>query len=256
MLLNYRLKSGALLDATRISDGKLVGLKRVRKPIHPLEAEICQLFSSEPLASHPDNHCVPLYEVLDPPSDPDTIILVMPFLRKYDSPQLQTIGEVVEFFRQAFKGMQFIHKHCVAHRYAPLQSLILKAPRPSDRDGHRLNIMYDATTLYPDGHHPHPIYNYRKPDFTGRARHYTRTEYPPKYYWIDFGLSTRHDPESTSPPAETRIFGGDKSVPEFQPEAYKDSYNPFPTDVYYYVGNLIKTDFFDVSAAIHVLSTH
>jgi hypothetical protein len=107
--------------------------------------------------------------------------------------------------------------------------------------------MCDATTLYPHGHYPHPVYANRKPNFTGRVSHYTRTEYPPKYYWIDFGLSTRHDPESTSPPAETRIWGGDKSVPEFQLEVYKGSYNPFPTDVYY-VGNLIKTDFVDVSA--------
>jgi len=166
-----------------------------------------------------------LDEVLDHPTDLDTIILVMPFLRKYDSPELQTIGEAVEFFRQAFKGMQFIHKHHVAHR-----------------DGHRRNIMYDATSLYPDGHHPHPIYNNRKPNFKGRARHHTRTQCPPKYYWIDFGLSTRYDPESTSLPAETRIWGGDKSVPEFQ--KYKGTYNPFPTDVYY-VGNLVKTDFLD-----------
>jgi len=36
--------AGSLLDATRMSDGKLVGLKRVHKPIHPLEAEICQFF--------------------------------------------------------------------------------------------------------------------------------------------------------------------------------------------------------------------
>jgi len=168
-----------------------------------------------------------LYEVLDSPFDPDRIILVMPFLRRYDSPRILTVGEAVEFFRQAIKGMQFIHKHHVAHR-----------------DGHHRNIMCDATTLYPDGHYPHPVYANRKPNFKGRASHYTRTEYPPKYYWIDFGLSTRHDPESTSPPAETRIWGGDKSVPEFQPEVYKGSYNPFPTDVYY-VGNLIKTDFVD-----------
>jgi serine/threonine protein kinase len=110
-------KVGTLLDAVRASDGRRVGLKKVNKADHPFEAEIHAFFSSEPLISNPDNHCVPLYDVMDHPSEPDIIILVMPYLRKYDSPAFHTIGESVEFFRQAFKGLQFMHSHRVAHRY-------------------------------------------------------------------------------------------------------------------------------------------
>jgi len=217
--------NGSVLDAVRISDGKLVGLKQVDTALHPFEVGIHKFLTSEELASDPDNHCVPLYEVLQVPSTSNTVILVMPYLRRHGSPRIETFGEAVDFFRQAFKGMQFMHRHGVAHR-----------------DGHDGNLMYDGTPLYPDGFHPHPIYNHRKPDFTGRARHYTRTQVPIKYYWIDFGISNQYDPASTTTPAEDRIFGGDRTVPEYLD--YKGPCNPFPIDVYY-VGNLVKTNFID-----------
>jgi len=216
---------GSVLDAVRISDGKLVGLKRVDTLLHPSEVEIHKFLTSEALASDPDNHCVPLYEVLQVPSQADTVIIVMPYLRRYNSPRMETFGEAVDFFRQAFKGMQFMHRHGVAHR-----------------DGHGGNLMYDGAPLYPEGHHPHPLYNHRKPDFTGRAKHYTRTQVSPKYYWIDFGISNRYDPDSTTPPSEERIWGGDETIPEYL--NYKGPCNPFPIDIYY-VGNPIKTNFID-----------
>ena len=56
----------------------------------------------------------------------------MPLLRKFNTPKLETVGEAVEFFRQAFEvclslasmmcpqtqhqGLQFMHEHHVAHR--------------------------------------------------------------------------------------------------------------------------------------------
>ena len=100
-----------------MSDGKLIGLKKVAKSLHPFEATIGQLLSSEPLSSDPDNHCVPIYDVLQVPDADDYIIIVMPFLRDYNSPNFETIGEVVDFFGQALRGMQFMHNHHVAHRF-------------------------------------------------------------------------------------------------------------------------------------------
>lgn len=66
------MKWASLLGATRTSDGKLVMLKRVSKSMHPYEAEIGQFFSSEPLSSHPRNHCVRITEILQDPEDDDT----------------------------------------------------------------------------------------------------------------------------------------------------------------------------------------
>jgi hypothetical protein len=104
-----------------------------------------------------------------------------------------------------------------------------------------MNIMMDARDLYAEPYHP--VEPHMKRDFSGRVKRYTRTQRPPKYYFIDFGLSRRYDPREANP-LEYPIFGGDKTVPEFQNNA-DVPVNPFPTDVYY-LGNVIKEEFMDV----------
>ncbi len=86
------------MDATRISDGKPVMLKRLLVEEGPYEHDINKLFSTEPLASNPKNHCVQLLDVIDLPGDPP--ILVHPLLRPFYDPPLQTYGEFVTFFAQ------------------------------------------------------------------------------------------------------------------------------------------------------------
>jgi hypothetical protein len=88
------------MDATRVSDGKVVALKKISKKVHPYEAELTQFFSSEPHSSSPKNHCIPLYDELQVPDDDDCIILAIPHCRRYNDPEFETVGEVVEFFRQ------------------------------------------------------------------------------------------------------------------------------------------------------------
>jgi hypothetical protein len=101
--------------------------------------------------------------------------------------------------------------------------------------------MMDGKDLFPDGYHP--ISNNRKSDYSGKAKRFTRTQRPPKYYLIDFGLSCRYKPEDGAL-LELPILGCDKSVPEFQKSPRPPS-NPFPADVYY-VGNMIREDFTQV----------
>ncbi len=91
------------MDATRLSDGKIVMLKRISDTTHPYELEVIRLLSSEPLASHPRNHSLPLYDVLDIPGEEHGNIIVMPLLGAFNEPQFQTIGESVEFFNQIFE---------------------------------------------------------------------------------------------------------------------------------------------------------
>ncbi|OCH90194.1 hypothetical protein OBBRIDRAFT_826068 [Obba rivulosa] len=209
-----------VLDAVRTSDGAMVSLKQISQSDHPYETEISMYLSSSQRGSDPRNHCVPVYEVLDVPDDPDMKLLVMPLLRPYDDPPLETVGEAVEFFRQIFEGLQFIHENHVAHR-----------------DCMNLNIMVDPKPLYPDMYHPHATD--LKRDWSGFARHYTRTKEPTKYIFIDFGISRKYGAEEKSP-REYPIWGGDKTVPEFHRS--NDPCNPFPTDIYY-LGNLIREDF-------------
>jgi len=205
-------------DATRISDGTYVSLKILKPSLHPYEVDIATYLSSKHLASDPRNHCVPIYEVLKVPEEDDKVILVMPLLRSWDEPAFETVGEGVDFFRQLFEGLQFIHEQHVAHR-----------------DISMLNVLMDGS-MYPDGWHPCDSDQMRDNPRV-RAKYFSRTERPPKYFFIDFGLSRRYDPKDKAP-LELPIRGGDKSVPEFQHNVHLPC-NPFPTDIYY-VGNLIR----------------
>ncbi|KAI0358593.1 hypothetical protein OH77DRAFT_1449137 [Trametes cingulata] len=221
-----------IMDAKRLSDGAIVILKRVVKTKHPYEAEISQLFSAEALRADPRNHCVPIYEVLESPSDGDVTILVMPFLRPYNAPRFDTIGEAIELFRQLFEGVQFMHEHRVAHR-----------------DIMNANVMMDPTGLVSEPYHPllpHLSYDGRRKVSTS-----TRTRHPVKYYLIDFGISRRY-PADCASPREPPIWGGVKTVPEFQHS--NEPRDPFPTDIYY-LGNLVRQNFVEKSAAFAFMNS-
>ncbi|RPD57474.1 hypothetical protein L227DRAFT_594628 [Lentinus tigrinus ALCF2SS1-6] len=209
-----------IMDARRMSDGAVVILKLVKHSINPYEVDISTMFSTEPLASDPRNHCVPVYETLNSPLNEDDMFLVIPFLRRYNAPRFYTVGEAVECFRQLIEGLQFMHQNCVAHR-----------------DIMTLNVMMDPLPLVSEVYHPIlDAWNY---DTNRRVKFSIRTGSPTKYYYIDFGLSRKYPDDCTSP-LEVPIIGGDKTVPEFQNS--DEACNPFPTDVYY-LGNLIRTDF-------------
>lgn len=90
----------------------------------------------------------------------------------------------------------------------------------------------------------HPIKTSRRRDWKGRAAYYTRTECPPRYFFIDFGLSIRYDPGDTVH-LEQPIRGGDKTAPEHTGDNYYVPCDPFPTDIYY-LGNLIREHFVQV----------
>ena len=66
-------------------------------------------------------------------------------------------------------------------------------------------------------------------------RSYTRTQRPPRYYLIDFGLSRQYESQNS-----LDICHG--SAPEHQIGA---QCNPFSTDIYY-LGNLVRQEFIQV----------
>ncbi|KAJ3476416.1 hypothetical protein NLI96_g11175 [Meripilus lineatus] len=72
----------------------------------------------------------------------------------------------------------------------------------------------------------HPVDTKRSRDWKWSAKYYTRTARPAKYYFIDFGLSVRYNPEDGEPLAYP-IQGGDKTVPEFQGDGLSQPSNPF-----------------------------
>lgn len=144
-----------------------------------------------------------------------------------------------------FQGLQFMHSHHVAHRYFKnfflFSSLFVLTWYSSDCM--YLNIMMDGT-MYPEGWHP--VRLGKSMSGVETARSYTRTERPPKYYFIDFGISRKYDPWH-GPPREDPIFGGDKTAPEFR--VSDEPCDPFPTDIYY-LGNMIRWGFLRVRALL------
>ncbi|KAJ6599482.1 hypothetical protein B0H10DRAFT_2231300 [Mycena sp. CBHHK59/15] len=198
-----------VMDATRIKDDAVVALKLVELSDGvsvSKEERIMRLLNSEPLASHPDNPCPTLYDVLDVPNDPRepkaSQIFVMPFLRKFDSPPFETVGEIMDFCGQAVRGLRFLHEHNIAHG-----------------DSHYMNIMLAANKMYPNGFYPgNPSYAHRTLDVSARAKAFTRTQRPPRYYWIDYGLSS-DEYQCSDPSGRLRVpyaRGGDKDIPETQ----------------------------------------
>ncbi|KAG2110348.1 uncharacterized protein F5147DRAFT_690259 [Suillus discolor] len=220
----------SLLDARRTQDGARVSLKRIDVSRHPYEIEIGRHFCNAPLSEDPANHCVPIYDVLEVPDGNNLAIIVMPLLRKVTDPCFDTVGEVVDCIHQLLEGLRFMHRHHVAHR-----------------DCMQLNILMDGR-MFIDAWHPSD--QYMSEDFKRPARHRTRTQSPPRYYYIDFGISRKYDASNTNP-LEIPIYGGDKGVPEFA-EAYTKPWNPFPTDVWY-LGHAIQETFLDCYLGVDFL---
>lgn len=78
----------------------MVGLKRVSLANSSHEVEMHQTLASLPQTS--DNHCMVASQMLRLP-DEDTVVLVMPFLRAFDNPPFDSIGEVLECCGQLFE---------------------------------------------------------------------------------------------------------------------------------------------------------
>jgi hypothetical protein len=82
----------------------------------------------------------------------------------------------------------------------------------------------------------------RNRNFNSTARAYTRTQRPPFYYLINFGLSRQYTSRDVM---DEPLSGGDKSAPEHR---LQRSCNPFQTDIYY-IGNLVRYEFIEVRPA-------
>ncbi|KAH0588525.1 hypothetical protein H2248_004358 [Termitomyces sp. 'cryptogamus'] len=114
-----------VMDASR-NDKSLVMLKCLHRKHNHLEILLGKVLSRVNPQCFPGNHCVPFLDVLEPP-DCEYVIVVMPYLVRWDIVPFETIGEIIEFFRQIFeaeelksqKGLLFMHNLNIAHEYVP-----------------------------------------------------------------------------------------------------------------------------------------
>jgi hypothetical protein len=86
-------------------DGAFVVIKRIFK--NSGELDILSYLSSSELLSDPQNHCVPVLDVIAVPGaakqESDEILLVKPLLRAYRTPPFETVGQFVDFVEQALE---------------------------------------------------------------------------------------------------------------------------------------------------------
>ncbi|KAJ7100633.1 hypothetical protein B0H15DRAFT_770095 [Mycena belliarum] len=204
-------------DARRNRRDRLDPRRAISPSVHPHEIPIGRLFSTPPHSENSGNHCIPFLEVLDDPYDIDKKLIVMPLCIPFDMPDFNTVGEVLDFIKQIFEGIQYMHQNYIAHR-----------------DCNFTNIVQEPA-VYPDGDF-HPAEPWMDSAHEHLAQPITRTECWPRYHIIDFGLSRQYDP-SHGLPREGIILGGDQSPPEHR--AKSPICNPFPTDIYF-LGNLVR----------------
>ncbi|GBE79197.1 hypothetical protein SCP_0203940 [Sparassis crispa] len=203
-----------LIDATRLSDGALVHIKRVNTGDN--ESQIATMLSSDALRNDPRNHCVPILEVIQDTDDETISYMVMPFLRFIDNPPFQTVENLVDFADQILEGLLFLHQQGVAHR-----------------DCTHNNLMMDGSALYPQGFHP--VQDECLPDGTTPAGDPSRINVSLKYYFIDFGISSMF-PLNVHPKLVLGIDGRDRDVPELSSVV---PYDPFAVDIFI-LGNVFR----------------
>ncbi|KZV68696.1 hypothetical protein PENSPDRAFT_609714 [Peniophora sp. CONT] len=218
---------GNLVDATRMSDNKLVYIKRVRSGDQ--ESTIAYLLSSDRFRMDSRNHSVPILDMFVDDEDPGISYMVMPFLRYFNSPDFQTVGEIIDFVDQILEGLAFMHEHGVAHRDCSMP-----------------NILMDGERMYPQGFHP--VHSMVLPDGETWARPYTRSQVGVRYYFVDYGIS------SYFPPDQPRGFvtgnlGRDQDVPELSKTV---PYDPFPVDIFT-IGHVIRDELYQKYSNVEFL---
>ena len=108
-----------------------------------------------------------------------------------------------------------------------------------------LNIMMDADSLYPKGFHPAVTVS----DASGAELAYPKRRRDVggvKYYFIDFGISSRFEADEER--KVIGVLGQDQDVPEL---SFEVPYDPFLTDVFI-IGNLIKREFIEVRVSVFI----
>ncbi|OSX58938.1 hypothetical protein POSPLADRAFT_1151938 [Postia placenta MAD-698-R-SB12] len=202
-----------LTDATRISDGKLVYIKRVKTGDQ--ESRIATMLSSPPLLNDPANHCVRVLDLFQDEDDAAVSYMVMPFLRLVDDPPFETVWDLLDLATQLLE-VSANDSHCSYK-----------------------NLMMDADALFPNGFHP--IRKFSLPDGFTPAPWRSRKDMPIKYYYVDFGISVQIPP-NTHAKLAVGPYGRDQEVPELSADI---PYDPFKVDIFI-IGNFFRRNLYDV----------
>ncbi|KAH8107720.1 hypothetical protein BXZ70DRAFT_884776 [Cristinia sonorae] len=154
-----------MIDATRMSDGKLVQIRRVYAG--DTESSICNELSKY---ADDKNHAIPVLDYFKNPTEPYLAFMVVPFLRQIDDPPFETVGDVVDFVSQILEGLVFLHDYGLVHGHCTYE-----------------NLAMDTSGLYPKGFHP--IKTDMLPDSYTPVAPLPRSGQPIRYYFTNFKKS-------------------------------------------------------------------
>ncbi|KAG8945125.1 hypothetical protein FRC04_001191 [Tulasnella sp. 424] len=111
-----------LLDATRISDKRTAFLKHISKSSPEIEIE--RYLSTKELQSDPRNHALPALDVLEDPSDSEHVLLVLPLVRRIDTPEPASVRESVDMVEQTLEGRSFATDGTVLKNHRPSRAAV------------------------------------------------------------------------------------------------------------------------------------
>ena len=115
------------MDATRVSDGKLVFNKKIARGGR--ERKIIDYLTVKDRADDEKNHCVPVLDHFIDDQEQHTEFLVMPILRRFNNPPFSFVDEVVDFVRQTLEvSVKPPHTYSVANVCPCIGTII--PPRP------------------------------------------------------------------------------------------------------------------------------
>ncbi|KAF7355082.1 NADH-cytochrome B5 reductase [Mycena sanguinolenta] len=207
-----------LVEGTRISDNRPVMLKFTRTDLW--EATIFEHLSSIP---DEDNHTIPLYDVITPPSsNPDAptewCIVVTPRLTDCKNRHFDKLSDFIDFVSQVLEGVCFMHRYNIAHT-----------------DVARTNIVWDARKNLPDP---------KDPKGKGKKREPARI----RYYFIDFGLACSFSSFEDRGLVKG-VCGQHRTIPELSEDI---PYDPFALDIRQ-IGEMLKRDYLEVYLGLDFL---
>ncbi|CAE6492037.1 unnamed protein product [Rhizoctonia solani] len=231
---SWELPAVKTLDAVRCRDNKHVSLKK-SIPSDDEEAqnelEILQYLSQDGIRDDPRNHALQLLDSFPIPGSTNGLFLVTPFLSDWDAVPFCRFSELMDFIQQILEGLQFLHSNHIAHRDAQIA-----------------NIMMDASLLYSEPFHPCDPHS--SLDGARRLKIKRRSEASVRYYFIDFGLSSRF-PSLADRRLVTGVKGREQRAPELLP-TIPPPYDPFKLDIFT-IGMVFKENIFQKYYGFHGL---
>ncbi|KAH9842617.1 kinase-like domain-containing protein [Rhodofomes roseus] len=102
-----------LFRGTRCVDGTPVVIKAVH--LRSREYDVVRYLSSPPVGEHPMNHCIPILDRIEIPSDDIAFLVMEEWSPHLDADPPHTLKDFLGIIRQHLEHIAFMHAHRIAH---------------------------------------------------------------------------------------------------------------------------------------------